>query len=582
MRKTEIQTYEFNENSIEALGSDTWELNWPVVYQLFNDSLIYVGETTNLKARMKQHVKIPQKQSLTKFSAIYDNTYNKSVVLDLESQLIQWFSGDGKYKMLNQNIGQFDREYYNRKKYSVHFADVWKLLRDIKVAEKTITEIENSGLFKFSPYKRLNEDQIKVVSQVMEELKKAFESAQKTISVITGEEGTGKSIVLMFMAKLVCDIQDCEIQDDEPDLEDYFEIYFRNPVADLFKDKSVAMVIPNQSLKGSISKIFKGIINMGSVDLLSPLEFGLKNKAYDLTFIDEAHLLKISNQEVHKKNRQKFEEINKTLFSDNISDHKNYNQLDWNIQKSNHVVMVYADQRVRQNCVTLDDLNKYTYSKHVLRSQMRSIGGKPFIKYLKSILSDKPPREKQVFPEFEFKLFENFKQFVENIEAMESEYGLSRLVAGFAWEWKSKKNKNEYDICIDEIKMRWNSTLNDFVGSEQSKNEVGSIYTIQGNDLNYCGVIIGEDLRYCPKSEQFKLDRNNYKDRGAKKRTHIQLKKGDPLTDDDLLDQVLRTYRILMNRSVKGTFVYACDSGLRDYLKRYLEVVELPPQNSNR
>jgi DUF2075 family protein len=51
-----------------------------------------------------------------------------------------------------------------------------------------------------------------------------------------------------------------------------------------------------------------------------------------------------------------------------------------------------------------------------------------------------------------------------------------------------------YDIEVDGLKLRWNGTDVDWVNSRNSLDEVGSIHTIQGYDLNYAGVIIGRDL----------------------------------------------------------------------------------------
>ena len=43
----------------------------------------------------------------------------------------------------------------------------------------------------------------------------------------------------------------------------------------------------------------------------------------------------------------------------------------------------------------------------------------------------------------------------------------------------------------------------------------------------------------------------------------------EQINEDDMLEQVLRTYRILMNRAVKGVYIYACDEALRAYLSNY-------------
>ena len=567
-----IKTYNFNPTRVATLLEEK-EIDWPVVYQIFDNKNLYVGETTNLHDRMSQHLKNPEKSQLTNFSVIFDDTYNKSVALDLEAQLIQWFSGDGKYTLLNRNDGIASHKYYDCDKYKQNFTDIWELLRKSGLAKQSISDIQNSGLFKFSPYKSLTEDQTRVVYNVLENLDEAFKEQTKTLSVIEGKEGTGKTIVIMYLIKLIRDIQDSHKNDDiEP--EQILDLFFRKPFKDRFKNKTIAVVIPNQSLKGSIGKIFKTISNLadGSVDVLSPIDFGSNGKKYDLTLVDEGHLLKRSNQEVHKANREKVDQITKSLFGNN----KPRTELDWIIKKSRNVVMVYGDQRVRPNHITPKDvdeaINICNHQKRIypLKTQMRSLGGKFYIDYLQSILSDNPPQEKQYFDNFEFKLYHDFNKFVNDVRAKNEEFGLSRLVAGFAWGWKSKKDKNANDIEIDGCGLKWNSTPNDWVGSPQSAEEVGSIYTIQGFDLNYVGVIIGNDLKYDPVQEKIVFSRKNYSDRGAKKRTKQQIAEAVELSDEELLDQVVRTYRILMNRSIKGTYVYVCDENLRNYLARYI------------
>jgi hypothetical protein len=263
----------------------------------------------------------------------------------------------------------------------------------------------------------------------------------------------------MYLIKLIRDIQDqVESPDDAEDTNQDFGLFFTHPFNDRFKGKTLAMVVPSQSLKGSIAKVFKGISNMNAnIDLLSPIEFGSNNKTYDVTFVDEAHLLKISNQEVHKTNRERVDSINSALFGES----KTHTELDWIIAKSKQVVMVYGDQRIRPNNITKQNLSSYRFREHVLKSQMRSRGGELYIDYLRSIFSTAPPRQKKVFGKFEFKLFDDFSQFVNAIKNKEQTVGLSRLVAGFAWDWKSKKDKQLDDIVIDGIGLKWNSTLYD-------------------------------------------------------------------------------------------------------------------------
>ncbi|PPG87996.1 hypothetical protein C5C00_09345 [Rathayibacter rathayi] len=148
----------------------------------------------------------------------------------------------------------------------------------------------------------------------------------------------------------------------------------------------------------------------------------------------------------------------------------------------------------------------------------------------------------------------------------EQEHGLSRLVAGYAWKWISKKDKDAFDIRIDGVALRWNSTQRDWINSPGAIDEVGSIHTVQGYDLTYAGVIIGPDLRYDPAEHRIVFDRANYHD---KKGRENNPKLGLRYSDEDLLAYVRNIYTVLLTRGIRGTYVYVCDAALRDHLAPY-------------
>ena len=60
-------------------------------------------------------------------------------------------------------------------------------------------------------------------------------------------------------------------------------------------------------------------------------------------------------------------------------------------------------------------------------------------------------------------------------------------------------------------------------------------------------------------------------DSGAMKRSQRQVANDEQINEDDMLEQVLRTYRILMNRAVKGVYIYACDDALNKYLQQFFD-----------
>lgn len=118
-----------------------------------------------------------------------------------------------------------------------------------------------------------------------------------------------------------------------------------------------------------------------------------------------------------------------------------------------------------------------------------------------------------------------------------------------------------YDIDIDGNKYIWNSKYYNWVATENSENEIGCIHTIQGFDLNYTGVIIGNELKYDLKNNRLYFDRQSYYDVNGKNKT----------SDEELRQYILNIYSVLCTRGISGTYIYACDEGVRDYLKRYIK-----------
>jgi len=108
-----------------------------------------------------------------------------------------------------------DRDYYDRVNYRKTFEEIWERLRKLKIADKTISEINNSELFKFSPYKNLNFEQLNVVTEVMQNLDEAINEDKKSLSIIDGDAGTGKTIIITYLTKLLADLQSFDNKNDE-------------------------------------------------------------------------------------------------------------------------------------------------------------------------------------------------------------------------------------------------------------------------------------------------------------------------------------------------------------------------------
>ena len=197
--------------------------------------------------------------------------------------------------------------------------------------------------------------------------------------------------------------------------------------------------------------------------------------------------------------------------------------------------------------------------------------GNYYVGYIQKLLSENP-MPSPGFDKYELKFFDSFVEMRNAILRKNEEVGLSRVLAGYAWKWLSKKSPETPDIRVDGLELFWNRTDKDWINSENSVFEVGSIHTIQGYDLNYAGVVIGKDIGLDPKTNKLTFRRENYFDaKGILNNNLLGIK----YSDDDILQWVLNIYRVLLTRGIKGTYIYICDDALRKRLKPFINEVPI-------
>lgn len=542
--------------------------NWPVVYVLNGDKEVYVGETLNLASRMRNHADSPSKQRLSLLRVVLDETFNKSVCLDLESILIKLLAGDGTFEVLNRNEGITNADYYNRQAYQATFDAVFDALKGKGLFSRTIREIENSDLFKLSPYKALTHDQAIAVLDIVEGLFDDLEQGTGGSAVVQGDPGTGKTIVAIYLMKLLQDIRESNPRD-EPDADSLFSEFFTEGHAELLDGVRIGLVVPQQSLRDSIKKVFKATPGLSADMVLTPFDVGKSEHVFDVLIVDEAHRLNLrANQSSGVRNAD-FRRINERLFH---ADDPAKTQLDWIVARSRVQVLLFDPlQSVRPADLareTVDAVMGEARSQgryYPLLSQMRVAGGADYIDYARRALSALPP-EPRSFDGYDLRFFDDLAAMRAELLRLDADVGLARLVAGFAWPWVSKSNKDAFDITVDGLALRWNATDKDWINAPGSVLEVGSIHTVQGYDLNYAGVLIGPDLRYDEASARIVVDRANYHDKKGKENNP---KLGRQVTDDDLVTYITNIYAVLLTRGMRGTFVYVCDPALREHLRPF-------------
>ena len=573
--RPKIYRYDFSADGTALLKKSSFGENWPVVYFLHNEEEMYIGETSNATQRMKNHLANPKRKDLDKMDIVYDQRFNKSAVLDIEANLISLVAADQKYKLQNLNSGQdMSHNYYQKGLYiDEKLPQVWSEMRKSQLVKGRYEDVRNTDLFKFSPFHTLTVEQYDVAESILDSLiedimapRSDLNDGQGKTFMVSGSPGTGKTILAIYLFKRIYDLVHSEM--DVLDLDD--SIPYLNALQELrAREESfnIALVVPQTSLRTTLQNVFKSAKGLKKNMIIGPSD--VVKKDYDVLIVEESHRLKrrkgLSNYSMFDKTAQK-------IGLDSTS-----TELDWVLKQSRYQVLIYdGGQAVKSSDVPkfyFDELKKQNRTERFsLNSQMRVKGGEDYIRYINEILSDNPPERFIDFTQdYEFLLFDRFKPMKEKIDAQEESFGLSRMVAGYAWGWVSQMKEigvegyyqlnpedRIYDIEIEGVSMTWNSVNSDWVYSRHAQEEVGCIHTVQGYDLNYAGIIIGPELTYDPIAKKIIFIRENFYDKKVK-----ELK-------DDLIDYIFNTYRVLLTRGIRGTYVYACDPNLKEYLKQYI------------
>lgn len=577
---TRIKTYPFTEATVGAWRRQPGRHeNWPVVYTLNDSREVYVGETLNAVNRIRQHLTSPAKKRLKTVRVIVDPTFNKSASLDLESFLIRMFSGDGRFCVLNGNHGVVDADYFQREMYQEKFEEIFEQLRAEGLFSRRIKEIRNSDLFKLSPFKALNTDQETIVEDILEGLFADLEHHRSSTAVIEGGPGTGKTIIAVYLLKLLVDIRD-RAADVVTEGETLFEEFFTTGHPELLRDTRMGIVVPQQSLRASIKNVFRSVPGLSPTMVLTPYDVASSPERFDLLVVDETHRLTQWGAQAVGVLTKKFREHSKALARPGES-WEDLTQIDWILRKSRHQIFLLDEaQAVRPNDVpnqVLVELRRRSQQadrRYRLHSQMRVQAGGDYIEYVRAVLSDDPPAGPARFDDYDLRFYDDLPKMYDAIRARDAEHGLSRLLAGYAWKWRSAKGTYDddgapvWDIVIDGLELRWNQRAVDWINSPTSVDEVGSIHTVQGYDLNFAGVIIGPDLRLDPASGKIVFSRDHYFDTKGKSNNNLR---GIVYTDEDLLVMVRNIYSVLLTRGIRGTYVYVCDEALRERVRAYFQ-----------
>lgn len=390
-----------------------------------------------------------------------------------------------------------------------------------------------AGLFQGNSEFILLDEQKVVFESILE---KAMNPARKTVIIVEGGPGTGKSVISMNAFGQL--------------LQHKKNVRFVAPNA-AFRSVMVETLVANQPRsRKRIDNLFCG----SGVFLNTPANF------FDILVVDEAHRLK-----------------DKSAYG-----YYGQNQVD-DIIRASLVTVFFIDdkQQVRPadigSTTEIKRLAEYYQAELIelkLSAQFRCAGAEGFLNWLTDVLQIEQTGNFNGWDKssFEFMLLDSPNQVCDEIKAKNKTGFKARLLAGYAWNWTKDGNDRGQinDVIIDEhdFAMPWNQRSSRELWAIQPEgvNTIGCIHTSQGLEFDYVGVLIGNDLKFDPETNTVYADNNEYKDSTGKK--------GISKNPEELARLIKNIYKVLCSRGMKGCYLYCRDDGLRDYVRSRLAHVD--------
>lgn len=540
-------------------ASGKFLLRYPTVY-IINDKKsennfeVYVGETADIRNRTRQHLNADTKVksfwedfSESKKSSMYvigHELFNKSLTLDIENRLMQYLLSVENISRVHNSRTNQQNEYYTSEMLDEIFSEIWQSLNKKNKSLFPIESIiKDSAIFKASPFHKLTQEQINAKEEILTKIKESIllnEDGQ--LIIVEGEAGSGKTVL---MSTLLYELGKYNL-----DLDENLDIHLlvnHNEHVSIYSQIASKLGIANK--KNKIVQKPTSFINNNSSD-----------EKVDVVIVDEAHLLLTQGKQSYQGK----------------------NHLDDLLARAKVVVIVFDIKQVltTEQIWEVDKLNEYfdkakSNSNHVtLRNQMRINSDISTVNWIRNLVDyqviNSIPKDKLGY---DIKIFDTPDELEKaiKIKAAHTDSGISRMLATFDWKYGTKPPNHEdfWRVKIGNWSMPWNYQLKvnrnqvslPWVEQDQTIDEIGSTFTIQGLDLNFAGVIIGPSVKY--RNGKIIFDKSESANKKATQRR--TLKDGSKQYFSEML--LKNELNVLLTRGVNGLYIYAVDDQLREALK---------------
>jgi len=208
-----------------------------------------------------------------------------------------------------------------------------------------------------------------------------------------------------------------------------------------------------------------------------------------------------------------------------------------------------------------------------LESQFRCNGSDGYLAWLDNILAIRDTANFDLSSldyEFDFKVFDNALDLQQEIYKKNKINNKARLLSGYCWDWVSDRNPAEFDFKLEEFgfNMKWNMREygGNYIVAPESVTEIGCIHTAQGLEVDYVGVIIGEDFVIRNGNVVIDASKRSIMDKTIS--GSVSGMRNNPTYWRPLLEIIVKnTYRTLMTRGMKGCYIYCVDKETNEYFK---------------
>lgn len=209
-----------------------------------------------------------------------------------------------------------------------------------------------------------------------------------------------------------------------------------------------------------------------------------------------------------------------------------------------------------------------------LDHQFRCGGSQAYVDWVKRLLGLDPggPFEWKGDPQFDVQVVESPFEMEYELLGRRHEGYSARIAAGYCWPWSDPRPDGTLiaDVVIGDWARPWNLKGDRSVGGAPAAalwatddagfGQVGCVYTAQGFEYDYAGVILGPDLVF--RGDRWVSVRSANKDPDFRNRSRVS---------DETFDRLVRNvYKVLLTRGMRGVSIYSPDEETRRALERFV------------